>query len=228
MTNIALRYIQKDRVGRKRAIRQKSLSLLSPEKPSNPPKKQSLLQQTNNNGSNVMDFSLSQGSSLSLPYQLDRHDQNANFDSSFNQSLPIIPNFFNTENNQIYCKSLKNIANTPVVTLLRLGDARVSVCYGCSHNFKLNSITPNPPFDLVVVVKMRREFRQNVLKQFSAPSNTYFHVVHNNPFYTPSECIASRFLNFNVNHVKIHYDTLFLFSDIHKAAIRDIHVSVPM
>ena len=75
---------------------------------------------------------------------------------------------------------------------------------------------------------MRREFRQNDLRQFSAPSNTYFHVVHNNPLYTPFECIANRFLNFNINHVKIHYDELFLFSDIHKAALRDIHVSVPM
>ena len=72
----------------------------------------------------------------------------------------------------------EDITNTPVVTLLRLCDARVSVCYGCSYNFKLNSVNPNPPFDLVVVVKMRQEFRQNGLMQFSAPSGTYFHVVH--------------------------------------------------
>ena len=44
-----------------------SLSLTSSEKPLNPPEKQGLLQQINNNGINVMDFSLSQGSSLSLP-----------------------------------------------------------------------------------------------------------------------------------------------------------------
>ena len=105
----------------------------------------------------------------------------------------------------------EDITDTPVVTLQQLCDARVSVCYGCSHNFKLNSTTPNAPFDLVVVVKMRREFRQNGLMQFSAPSNTYFHVVHNNPFYTPFECIASRFLNFNVNHVKTHYDAISYF-----------------
>ena len=113
----------------------------------------------------------------------------------------------------------EDVTNTTVVTLLRLCDARASVCYECSHNFKLNSITPNPPLDLVVVVKMRREFRQNGLRKFSALSNTYFHVVDHNPFHTPFECIASRFLNFNVNHVKIHYDALFLFSDIHKAAL---------
>ena len=120
-----------------------------------------------------MDFSLFQGSSLSLPHQPDCHNQNANFDSSFNQNLPVTRNFFNTENEQIY-RSLKDIANTPVVRLLRLCDACVSVCYGCSHNFKLNSITPNPPFDSVVVVKMKREFRENGLKQFSPPCNTYF------------------------------------------------------
>ena len=72
---------------------------------------------------------------------------------------------------------------------------------------------------------MRRVFRQNGLKQFSALSNTYFHVVHNNPFYTPFKCVASQFLTFNVNYVKIHYDALFLFSGIRKAALRDIHVS---
>ena len=54
-----------------------------------------------------MDFSLSQGSSLSSPHEPDCHNQNANFDSSFNQSLPVTPNFCNTENNQIYCRSLK-------------------------------------------------------------------------------------------------------------------------
>ena len=213
MTNIASRNIQKDRVGRKRAIRQKSLSLISPEKPLNPPKKQGLLQQINNNGINVMDFSLSQGSSLSFPHQRDCHNQNAIFDSDFNQSLPVIPNFFNAENNQIYFISLKDITNTPVVLLLRLYDTCVFVCYGCSHNFNLNRIIPNPPFDLVLVVKMRREFRQNSLEEFSAPCNTRFHAVLNNPLYTPFECIASQFLNFNVNHVKIHYDALLPFSD---------------
>ena len=39
LTNIASRNIQKDRDGRKGAIRQKRLSLTYPEKPSNPPKK---------------------------------------------------------------------------------------------------------------------------------------------------------------------------------------------
>ena len=66
-----------------------------------------------------MDFSLFQGSSLSLPHQPDCHNQNANFDSSFNQNLPVTRNFFNTENEQIY-RSLKDIANTPVVRLFRL------------------------------------------------------------------------------------------------------------
>ena len=42
LNKIASRKIQKDRVGRKRAIRQKGLSLTSPEKPSNPPKKQGI------------------------------------------------------------------------------------------------------------------------------------------------------------------------------------------
>ena len=186
------------------------------------------MQQTNTNGINVMNFSLLQGSSLSLPHQPDCYNQNTNFDSSFNQSLPLTPNFLNTENNQITERSLKGITNTPVVTLLQLCDSHIFVCYRCSHNFKLNSITPNPPFHLVVVVKMRREFRRNGLKQFSAPSNTYFDVVHNNPFYTHFECIVSRFLNFNVNHIKIHYETLSIFSDIRKPVLRDIHVNVPI
>ena len=101
------------------------------KKASNPPKKQGFLQQINNNGINVIDFSLSQGNPLTLPHQPDCHNQNANFDSSFSQSLPVIPNFVNTE----------------------------------------NSIIPNPPFDLAVVVDMRQEFRQNGL------SDSALHVI---------------------------------------------------
>ena len=84
-----------------------------------------------------MDFSISQGSSLNSQQQFDCYNQNANFVCGYNQNLPVTRNFFNRENNQIYCRSLKDIINTPVVTLLRLCDARVSVCYGCSHHFKL-------------------------------------------------------------------------------------------
>ena len=75
---------------------------------------------------------------------------------------------------------------------------------------------------------MRREFRQNSLKGFSAPCNMCFHAVLNNPFYTPFECIASQFLNFNVNHVKIDYDALLPFSDSYKASLKYTYVSVPM
>ena len=210
MTNIASCNIQKDRVGRKQAIPQKRSSITKTEKSSSPPKRQGRLQQTNNNRINVMDFSLYQGSSLNFA-----NNQNANFNYSFNQSLQVTSNLFKTGNNQIPCRSLKHIINNRFVTLFRLCEACVFVCYGCS--LKFNSVTSNPPFDLVVVVKMRQEFRQNSLKQVIVPSKRYFYVVHNNPFYKPFPCVARRFLNFNNYNISVEiFDILSIHYNILK------------
>ena len=49
-------------------------------------------------------------------------------------------------------------------------DARVSVCYGCSLNFKRNGQRPLPQFDFVIVKKLRRLG----MKYLATPSNAYF------------------------------------------------------
>ena len=77
-------------------------------------------------------------------------------------------------------------------------DTRVSVCYGCSLNFKRNGQWPLPQFDIVIVKKLRRLG----MKYLATPSNAYFSAFCDNPFYQPFECIQRKYLAFNVTHVK--------------------------
>ena len=78
---------------------------------------------------------------------------------------------------------LKDIKNEFVITLLSLCDKRVSICYGCTHELKYQVAIPAPPFDLVVLTKMRRDYYPDGKKCQPAPSNVYFHAVYNNPFF---------------------------------------------
>ena len=77
---------------------------------------------------------------------------------------------------------LKDIKNEFVITLLSLCDKRVSICYGCTHELKYQGAIPAPPFDLVEVTKMRRDYYIDGEKCQSALSNAYFHAVYKNPF----------------------------------------------
>ena len=99
---------------------------------------------------------------------------------------------------------LKDIKNEFVITLLSLCDKRVSICYGCTHELKYQVAIPAPPFDLVVLTKMRRDYYPDGKKCQPAPSNVYFHAVYNNPFFTPFECIQRKLITFNVNRLQFH------------------------
>ena len=59
---------------------------------------------------------------------------------------------------QVFNRELNNLNDDTVLTVLAKCDARVSVCYGCSLNFKRNGQGPLPPFDFIIVKKLRREY----------------------------------------------------------------------
>ena len=84
-------------------------------------------------------------------------------------------------------------------TVLAKYDARVTVCYGCSLSFKGNGQGPLPPFDFIIVKKLRRECYNQGMKCLEAPSNAYFHAFYDNPFYQPFECIQR-----NIWHLMLH------------------------
>lgn len=62
-----------------------------------------------------------------------------------------------------------------VLTLLKYCDRRVSICYGCNQKLWDSAAVPQPPLDLVIVGKMRREYTQDGEKRLSKESNVYFH-----------------------------------------------------
>ena len=77
-----------------------------------------------------------------------------------------------------------------ILTLLRFCHASVSVCYGCQQPPKLNGQTPPPPFDLLIMTQMRREYCNNGQKM-SRMGNAYFHanmhcMSQRLPFFHPS------------------------------------------
>ena len=57
---------------------------------------------------------------------------------------------------QVFKKELNNLNDETVLTVLAKCDARISVFYGCSLNFKRNGQEPLPPFDFTIVKKLRR------------------------------------------------------------------------
>jgi len=71
-----------------------------------------------------------------------------------------------------------------VLTSLRYCDSRVTVCYGCNQKLRQSTAVPQPPLDLVVVDKMKREYIQDGEKCLSKESNVYFHAA--------KECVTKR------------------------------------
>ena len=75
--------------------------------------------------------------------------------------------FANPPNTLVYSGSHGNIPeNTYVLSYLAVSDGRVATCYGCSLPLKITLLeggkdNPNPPFDLVVIAKLHRQFRKN-------------------------------------------------------------------
>ena len=100
-------------------------------------------------------------------------------------------------------------------------DTRPSVCYGCSLNFKRNGQGPLPPFDFIIVKKLRREYYNQGMKCLAAPSNAYFHAFCDNPFYQPFEYIQGKYLAFNVTHMRTHNSIIGSLRPQHLAMLRN-------
>ena len=83
---------------------------------------------------------------------------------------------------QVFNRELNNLNDETVLTVLAKCDARVSVFYGCSLNFKRNGQGPLPPFDFIIVKKLRREYYNQGMKCPAAPPNAYFHAFCDKPF----------------------------------------------
>ena len=120
---------------------------------------------------------------------------------------------------------LKDIKNEFVITLLSLCDKRVSICYGCKHKMKYQGAIPAPPFDLVVVTKMRRDYYADGKKRQSAPSNVYFYAVSNNPFFTPFECVQRKLITFNANPLQFPSHAYDHLTPVHREMFRDLNLS---
>ena len=89
------------------------------------------------------------------------------------------------------------------------------------HNeLKYQGAIPAPPFDLVVVTKMRRDYYADGEKPQSVPSNVCFYAVFNNPFFTPFECIQRKLITFNVNRLQFHSHACNHLTPVHKGMLR--------
>ena len=76
--------------------------------------------------------------------------------------------------------------------LLEFCPPQVSKCYGCSQGLKLEGQVAQPPFNLVIVTKMKREYYSNREKK-SKLSNVYFHcslkcVRQKQPYFLSTMC----------------------------------------
>ena len=91
---------------------------------------------------------------------------------------------------QVFNRELNNLNDETVLTVLSKCDARVSVCHGCSFNFKRNEEGQLPPFDFIIVKKFKREYFNPGRKCLAA----YFHAFCDNRFYQPFECIHLKYL----------------------------------
>ena len=141
------------------------------------------------------------------------------FQGMLNADAPAPPHLM-----QIFSRELNNINDEIVLTILAKCDARVSVCYGCSFNFKINGQGPQPPFDFIVIKKFRREYYNQGKKCLAAPSNAYFHAFCDHPFFQPFECIQRKYLAFNVAHMKIHNSLIDLLTPKHLVMLRNFQL----
>ena len=78
------------------------------------------------------------------------------------------------------------------IYLLSFCPTQVSTCYGCGASVKPGGRIPEPPYDLVIVSNMMREYRKDgqVLRK---QANVYFHcerqcISRQQPYFVPSLC----------------------------------------
>ena len=113
--------------------------------------------------------------------------------------------------------------STYVLSSLSVSDGRVATCYGCSLPLKITlpgggKANPNPPFDLVVIGKLHRQFRKDgEIRVSSEARKVYFLVVDN--ALQPFACAKSK-LNFDERSIKINATFRPLLLDIHRGFIQ--------
>ena len=127
---------------------------------------------------------------------------------------------------QVFNRKSNNLNDETVLTVLArcAGLARVTVCYGCSLNFKRNGQGLLPPSNFIIVKKLRREYYNQRMKCLAAPSSAYFHEFCDNPFYQPFECTQRKYLAFNVAHMKIHHSIIGSLKPQHLAMLRNFQL----
>ena len=81
-----------------------------------------------------------------------------------------------------------------------------------------------PMSRFIIVKKLRRECYNQGMKCLATPSNAYFHVFGDNPFYQPFECIQRKYLAFNVAHMKIHNSIIGSLTPQHLAMLRNFQL----
>ena len=98
-----------------------------------------------------------------------------------------------------FIASIKEIkSNEVVLSLVELCDKHVEVCYGCNGPLRVNGVSLPAPYNLVAICKLRREYFKDGMQHYSAPGNVYFHILNENPFVSPFECIQRRMITFRV------------------------------
>ena len=88
----------------------------------------------------------------------------------------------------------------------------------------LNGEGPLPPFDFIIVKKLKQEYYNQGMKCLAAPTNAYFHAFCDNPFYQPFECIQRKYLAFNVAHMKIYNSMIGSVKPQHLAMLRNFQL----
>ena len=107
--------------------------------------------------------------------------QQSNIDMRFNSYISQERNH-NAQGYYVFLGAHSTInENKFVLSSLSSCDARVSSCYGCDRLLKIIMVDgskriPDPPFDLVLITKMRREYRKDgEIRESSEFRNVYFH-----------------------------------------------------
>ena len=82
-----------------------------------------------------------------------------------------------SQHQNIFTDTIRNLDDNQVVlTLMQLCKNQVSKCYGCQWSLKNGDGFPfPPPYDIIAVAKMKREYRKDEILCEAPPSNVYFH-----------------------------------------------------
>ena len=115
----------------------------------------------------------------------------------------------------------------PTKLYLQLYDNRVSKCYDCQCSLKNGDGFPfPPPYDIIAVAKMKREYRKDGILCEAPPSNVYFHVFHENPFVSPFSCIQKKLVSFRKDYLKVHWSAFVNMSDFQMMHLKSLGLNL--